>query len=61
MRCTILIQAMEMQTCRLVSERVVHVDDDAIAFRCSHCGDWPLAIDANNWPVRQAIRVCMDP
>lgn len=44
-----------------IAERVLHVDDDAIALCRGDGGDGPLAVDANDGPNVLSVRIRIDP
>jgi hypothetical protein len=61
MRCSVHEQAMEVQTCRFISQGVLDIDDDLVAFGSYDGGYWPLVVDANDRPCLLAVGVCVGP
>lgn len=61
MRCAIHVQAMEMQARRLISQRVLNIDNDLVAFRGYNSWKWPFSIDAHDRACVLAIRICVQP
>lgn len=60
-RSTVHVQAVEMQTCGLISQGVLDVDDDLVAFRDYYRRQRPLSVDANDWACLLAVGIRMDP
>jgi hypothetical protein len=54
-------KAVEMEGGALVAELIIDIDDDLVANGGGHDGQWPLAVDANGWPLEHAIWVGSDP
>jgi hypothetical protein len=53
--------AMEMQTGRHVSQRILDVDNDTITLRSSNSRERPLPVNPNHWTHICAIRVRINP
>ena len=60
-RCSILEQAMEMQTRGHVSQSIMSIDHDPVANLSSYLWYWPLAIDSNYCSLELAIWICSRP
>ena len=58
---TIHIQAVEVQTRALITQRVFDVDDNLIAFGSDNRWNWPLAIDSDDRPIILAVRIGVCP
>lgn len=54
----ILKETMEMERSALVSQLIVHVDDEPVAHCGFNHGDRPLAIDSNHRASIQAVWIC---
>ena len=59
--CTVLIQAVPMDRGRLISQAVLHIDNESVAHVHLDARDGPLTIDANDWSRMLAIWVSFDP
>ena len=58
---TVHVQTMEMQRRRLISKRVLDIDNDLITFVGNDRWDGPLTIDAHHGAILLAIWVCVCP
>lgn len=54
-------QAMKVQRGRLITELIVHIDDDVVTNVGIYLRDRPLPIDANRGPLECTIWICGDP
>lgn len=61
MRSTIHVQAVEMQTRRLIPQGVLDIDNDLVAFRNDYRWQRPLSVDANDWTCLLAVGIRVDP
>lgn len=54
-------QTVEMQSCGLIPELIVNIDNDLVPYSRCDDGGWPFPIDANGWSLILTIWVCSYP
>lgn len=53
--------AMEMQTGRLVAQRIVDIYENAVAFGDVQCWNWPLVVYTNDWSAEKTVWIGLYP